>query len=86
MQYCLWWPEDSRGKGDICLEPKIKILLCYIIYDYERQKPFPAAAKMIADYDPSYELVIQYLMEKILARDPDFPEALLLKARILWEG
>jgi tetratricopeptide (TPR) repeat protein len=25
-------------------------------------------------------------IENVLARDPDFPEALFLKARILWEG
>lgn len=25
-------------------------------------------------------------IEEVLAKDPDFPEALLLKARILWEG
>ena len=25
-------------------------------------------------------------LEDILARDPDFPEALFLKAQILWEG
>ena len=37
--------------------------LCYILYDYDRQKPDPAAAKLIADYDPNYELVVQYLRE-----------------------
>jgi tetratricopeptide (TPR) repeat protein len=25
-------------------------------------------------------------LETILARDPDFPDALLLKAQVLWEG
>jgi hypothetical protein len=37
--------------------------LCYILYDYDNQKPNPAAAKLIADYDPSYELVMQYLRQ-----------------------
>ena len=37
--------------------------LCYILYDYNNQKPDPDAAKLIADYDPNYELLVQYLRE-----------------------
>jgi hypothetical protein len=37
--------------------------------------------KMKQDYEGSL-----VKLEEILARDPDFPEALFLKAQILWEG
>lgn len=40
-----------------------ELTLCYILYDYNNYKPDAAAAKMIADYDPDYELVVQYFRE-----------------------
>ena len=37
--------------------------------------------KMREDYDKAL-----FTINDVLAKDPDFPEALLLKARILWQG
>ena len=61
----------THGRGLVGIEKiysgadpeDLQFTLCFIIYDYEMQKPDPAAAKLIADYDPNYELVVQYLRE-----------------------
>jgi hypothetical protein len=61
----------EHGRGTVGIEKVCsgddaegpQITLCYILYDYDYQKPNPAAAKFITDYDPNYELVIQYLRQ-----------------------
>jgi hypothetical protein len=48
--------------GDDAEDPEFT--LCYILYGYDNQKPDAAAAKMIADYDPDYKLIAQYVREE----------------------
>jgi hypothetical protein len=61
----------AEGRGAVGIEKvysgadpeDLQFTLCFIVYDYDRQNPDPDAAKMIANYDPNYELVVQYLRE-----------------------
>jgi hypothetical protein len=60
-----------KGKGVVGLEKTCKekgsldsqVQLLYAIYDYEAGKPDRDAARLIREYDPMWEVVIQYIRE-----------------------
>lgn len=58
-----------------------------------RKTPGPAAERLAADLDRARYMKMQKrhgdalkVVEEVLHEEPDLPEALLLKAQILWEG
>jgi hypothetical protein len=61
----------NNGRGVVALEKAIKegdpeereLQMKYVIYDYEAGKPDKTSARLIENYDPNWEIVIQYLRE-----------------------
>ena len=60
---------SAEGRGAVFLERKEsardpleeKIQMGYAVYDYEAGRPDKESARLIKEYDPKWEIVIQYM-------------------------
>ena len=62
---------STKGRGTVFLEKKgnagslleEQIQMGYAIYDYEAGRPDKDSARLIMEYDPKWEVVIQYMQD-----------------------
>ena len=62
---------SAEGRGAVFLERKRsagdpfeeQIQMGYAVYDYEARRPDKESARLIMEYDPKWEIVIQYMSD-----------------------